>query len=158
MSKAPMPASCLHALAQLDFLSYLCLQSSYASLLNNYTSNSTYRANLNSALSSITNGKENDYGFYNLSVGQGLNKVNTITLCRGDVTVSQCRTCLGEAVPKLKELCPTQREAIGWYDDCMLRFSDRNIFGKAELVPYFKETSGTNATEGAKFNSTLAPC
>ncbi|KAL9255073.1 Cysteine-rich receptor-like protein [Drosera capensis] len=147
---------CLHTLAQPDFLSYLCLQSSFANSLNNYTSNSTYRANLNSALSSITNGIENDYGFYNLSVGQGINKVNTIALCKGDVTVSQCRTCLGEAVPKLKELCPTQREAIGWYDDCMLRYSARKIFGEVELTPYFNETSGTNATEGAKFNSTLA--
>ncbi|GAB2259665.1 hypothetical protein Droror1_Dr00010520 [Drosera rotundifolia] len=149
-------SSCLHTLAQPDFLSYLCLQTSFASSLNNYTSNSTYRVNLNSALSSITSRKGNDYGFYNISVGQGFNKVNAIALCRGDVTVSQCRTCLGEAVPKLKELCPTQREAIGWYDDCMLRYSGRNIFGETELSPYFNETSGTNATEGAKFNSTLA--
>ena len=47
----------------------------------NYTSNSTYRANLNTLLSSMYSNNEIDYGFYNFSAGESPNKVNAIVLC-----------------------------------------------------------------------------
>ncbi|GAB2298147.1 hypothetical protein Dimus_032218 [Dionaea muscipula] len=148
----------LGTLAQPSFLSYLCLRSSFADSLNNYTSNSTYKANLNTVLSSISTDTHIDYGFYNFSVGKSYDKVNAIALCRGDVTLPQCHACLNDAIPKIKEQCPSQREAIGWYDNCMLRYSNRNIFGEVELDPYFNETSPADLADdiiGAKYNQTL---
>ena len=44
----------------------------------NYTSNSTYRANLNTLLASMYSNTEIDYGFYNFSAGESPNKVNAI--------------------------------------------------------------------------------
>ncbi|KAJ7967622.1 Cysteine rich receptor like kinase [Quillaja saponaria] len=87
----------------------------------NYTANSTYKANLNTLLSNLTSNTEIDYGFYNSSYGQNSDKVYAIGLCRGDVKPDDCRSCLNDTIVLLPEVCPNQKEAIVWYDNCMLR-------------------------------------
>ncbi|GLT64227.1 hypothetical protein SLA2020_367330 [Shorea laevis] len=68
---------------------YVCSES------GNYTSNSTYRANLNSLLASMSSNTEIDYGFYNLSTGENsTDKVHMIALCRGDIFPDECRSCV----------------------------------------------------------------
>ncbi|GAV80708.1 Stress-antifung domain-containing protein [Cephalotus follicularis] len=58
--------------------------------VRNYTSNSTYKTNPDTLLSSISSNNDIDYVFYNLSSGgQGHNEeVNAIVLCRGDVNLN----------------------------------------------------------------------
>ncbi|KAM1033414.1 hypothetical protein TB2_036400 [Malus domestica] len=104
----------------------------------NYTTNSTYQTNLNRLLSSLPSDQNgNGYGFYNASYS--LNSSNehiyAIGLCRGDVTVGDCRSCLNNSQYDLLQLCPNQKEAIGWYDNCMLRYSNRSIYGVMETEP-----------------------
>jgi hypothetical protein len=105
----------------------------------NYTANSssTYEANLNHLLSSFSSDTKIDYGFYNSSYGQNSDQVYAIGLCRGDVNPDVCRGCLKNATSALKQLCPNQKEAIGWYDECMLRYSNRSIYGVLETIPEF---------------------
>ncbi|RVW87214.1 Cysteine-rich receptor-like protein kinase 26 [Vitis vinifera] len=78
------PILILHLLAvtnaQPKFLYYRCSNG-----VGNYTNNSTYKANLNTLLTSLSSNNEIDYGFYNFSAGQNSDKVNAIALCRGDV-------------------------------------------------------------------------
>ncbi|GMY32332.1 putative receptor-like protein kinase At4g00960 [Fagus crenata] len=116
----------VQAIAQPSFLYYSCLDN------GNYTRNSTYQANLNDLLSSLTSNTKIDYGFYNKSYGQNPDKVYALGLCRGDVKPEVCRSCLNNATNLLPLLCPYQKEARGWYDYCMLRYSLRNIFGIKE--------------------------
>jgi hypothetical protein len=61
------------AIAQPQFRYQLCLEN------GNYTSNSTYNANL--GLSSLSSNTQIDYGFYNVSYGQNPDKVYAIGLC-----------------------------------------------------------------------------
>ena len=75
----------------------------------NYTSNSTYRANLNTLLASMYSNTEIDYGFYNFSAGESPNKVNAIVLCRGDVSTDVCRTCINESSSTHCSLVQTKR-------------------------------------------------
>ena len=63
----------------------------------NYTSNSTYRANLNTLLASMINNTKINYGFYNFSFGEAPDKVYAIALCRGDASPSECRSCISGA-------------------------------------------------------------
>ena len=63
----------------------------------NYTSNSTYRANLNTLLASMINNTKKNYGFYNFSFGEAPDKVYAIALCRGDASPSECRGCISGA-------------------------------------------------------------
>jgi hypothetical protein len=121
----------VQAIAQPPFLYNFCLDK------GNYTRNSTYQANLNDLLSSLTSNTKIDYGFYNKSYGQNPDKVYALGLCRGDVKPEVCRSCLNNATNLLPLLCPYQKEAIGWYDYCMLRYSFRNIFGIREDSPSF---------------------
>ncbi|KAE9618636.1 putative protein kinase RLK-Pelle-DLSV family [Lupinus albus] len=139
-----------HAIAQQRFLSNVCNDN-----LGNYTANSTYKTNLNTLLSSYSSNTQNDYGFYNFSQGQDSDKVNGIGMCRGDVTPDVCRSCLNDSTVFLTESCPNQKEAIVWYDNCMLRYSNRSIFGVMEPDPKFYIYPLTNATDMDQFDDVL---
>ncbi|CAL0316323.1 unnamed protein product [Lupinus luteus] len=120
-----------------------------------YTTNSTYHTNLNTLLSNLTSNTEiNNYGFYNLSYGQDTNKVYAIGLCRGDIKPDKCNSCLNNARTNLTELCPNDKGAIGWFDDekCMLRYSDRLIFGHLETGPAYYVWNLNNASDSNEFN------
>ncbi|XP_030938773.1 putative receptor-like protein kinase At4g00960 isoform X1 [Quercus lobata] len=113
------------------FLYYNCSDN------GNYTSNSTYKANLNRVLYSLSSNTEIDYGFYNFSYGKSPDQVYSIGLCRGDVNPDICLSCLKNATNLLTLLCPTQKEAIGGFDYCLLRYSFRDIFGIMVGSPAF---------------------
>ncbi|QCE08412.1 putative receptor-like protein kinase At4g00960 [Vigna unguiculata] len=119
-----------------------------------YTANSAYHANLNTLLSTLISNTEIDYGFYNFTNGENTDKVYAIGLCRGDVEPENCRTCLNGSRANLTERCPNRKEAIGWYEDekCMLRYSDRNIFGLMEIGPAFYANNDRNASDLDEFN------
>ncbi|XP_062088339.1 cysteine-rich receptor-like protein kinase 29 [Humulus lupulus] len=102
----------------------------------NYTLNSTYHDNLNYLLSTLPSSQnDNGFGFYNLSYGNSPNQVYAIGLCRGDIMPNVCQSCLNESTHLLQERCPNQKEAVAWYDNCMLRYSDRSYFGVMETNP-----------------------
>ncbi|XP_058725196.1 cysteine-rich receptor-like protein kinase 44 isoform X2 [Vicia villosa] len=124
----------------------------------NFTNNSTYQTNLKTLLSSLTSNTQINYGFYNFSNGQNTNKVNAIALCRGDVkNQNDCLSCLKASSNNLTQLCPNQKEAIGWYEDekCMLRYSDRSIFRLLETGPAYYAHNLANATDLSVFNETV---
>uniref|UniRef100_A0A2N9G047 Gnk2-homologous domain-containing protein n=1 Tax=Fagus sylvatica TaxID=28930 RepID=A0A2N9G047_FAGSY len=101
----------------------------------NVTSNSTYRANLNNLLSSLSSKTQMVNGFYNFSAGENSDKVNAIALCRADLTSTDCRSCVNMSAHELLQLCPNQKEGIMWYENCTVRYSDRFIFGSMESEP-----------------------
>ncbi|KAI4298620.1 hypothetical protein L6164_032156 [Bauhinia variegata] len=105
---------------------------SYCFNYNNYTTNSVYKTNLNTLLSNLTSNAEIDYGFYNLSYGVNLDRVNAIGLCRGDVKPYDCRSCLDNSRVRLPHECPVQKKAIGGYDECMLYYSNHLMSGLVE--------------------------
>ena len=136
--------------AKPEFLYNFCINDN-----GNYTANSTYQNNLNTLLSNLTSNTQINYGFYNLSYGQNTDKVNAIGLGRGDVKPDVCRSCLNDSRVLLTKLCPNQKEAIGWYEDCMLRYSNRSIFGVMEASPSFYMANPNNVTEVDQFNPVL---
>ncbi|TXG47189.1 hypothetical protein EZV62_026483 [Acer yangbiense] len=139
--------------AQPNFLYHFCLSNN-----GNYTTNSTYQKNLNSLFSSISSSNissEINSGFYNISSGQNSDKANAIALCRGDVNLDACRSCINDSISKLTQLCPNQKEAIGWYDNCMLRYSNRTILGIRETSPRFYKWNSNNVSSLVQFNQVL---
>ncbi|KAK2644339.1 hypothetical protein Ddye_019534 [Dipteronia dyeriana] len=77
-------------------------------------------------------------GFYNFSAGrQNSDKANTIALCRGDVNLDACRSCI-------TQLCPNQKEVIGWYDNCIM-----------ETSPLFYKWNINNVSSLVQFNQVL---
>ncbi|RDX85763.1 Cysteine-rich receptor-like protein kinase 26, partial [Mucuna pruriens] len=135
------------ATAQPGFVNYRCIDKN-----GNYTANSTFQANLKTLLSNLSSNTNIDYGFYNVSKGQNSDKVNAIGMCRGDLKAEACRSCLNNSRVLLTRLCPNQKEAIGWYDQCMLRYSTRSIFGNMEFEPSYYIWNKRNAPTADEFN------
>ncbi|KAK1304026.1 Cysteine-rich repeat secretory protein 38 [Acorus calamus] len=117
---------------------------------SNYTTNSTYQANLNTLLSSLSsNGPTN--GFFNTTQGNPPDQVDGLVLCRGDTNVSECAACLDTAVVDVVQSCPTQKGAIIWYDNCLLRYSNIRFFNSVENSPKFFMSNVNNPTDPAPF-------
>ncbi|XVF25966.1 hypothetical protein REPUB_Repub13aG0259500 [Reevesia pubescens] len=123
----------------------------------NFTTKSTYEANLNDLLSSFSSIAANDYGFYNMSVGENTDTVNAIALCRGDIQPDVCLSCNNNATTALTNLCPNRKEAAIWYDFCMLRYSNRSIFGVMDSSFINGLVNNENVTDADSFNAALNP-
>ncbi|KAK4590138.1 hypothetical protein RGQ29_020620 [Quercus rubra] len=141
------PMSTLIAQATAQFLYHSCFN-----VRGNYTINSTYEANLNLVLSNISSNTQVENGFYPNSMGQDPDKVYAIGFCRKDIKQDDCLDCLKNASRVLPQNCPNRKEAIGWYDYCMIRFSDRSIFGIMEVNPsmFMWNTGSVSDQDGYK--------
>ncbi|KAD7477483.1 hypothetical protein E3N88_00619 [Mikania micrantha] len=132
--------------AQPNFLANVCGQN------ENYTANSTYRRNLDTALSILPT-TDTGFGFFNHSTGQGSDTVNSAALCRGDVEPGLCRSCLNDSIVKLREMCPNQKEALGYYDNCLLKYSNKTVFEGGGRILYNLQ----NASDVDGFNRAVRP-
>ncbi|XAR53735.1 Non-specific serine/threonine protein kinase [Bertholletia excelsa] len=98
-----------------------------------YTQNSTFKSNLDDLLSSLTSTANDAGGFRNSTAGSGAwTAVYGLFLCRGDVSAADCSNCVADAANELVQYCPTEKAAVSYYDNCMLRYSDTYFFGVLE--------------------------
>ncbi|KAB1223253.1 Cysteine-rich receptor-like protein kinase 27 [Morella rubra] len=86
-------------------------------------------------------------GFYSYSHSRDPDKVYAIGFCRGDLKPDVCRSCLNNSTAALVQRCPNQKEAIGWYDQCSLRFSARSMFGIGQSMPNFVMYNARNVSD-----------
>ncbi|KAK2990998.1 hypothetical protein RJ640_005480 [Escallonia rubra] len=118
----------------------------------NYTQHSAYPNNLDNLLYTLST---KTTSFSNFSSGQTPDVANGIALCRGDVDPDTCRRCVDDSTRRLKQLCPNQKEAIGYYDDCTVRYSNRFIFGIMETTPCVYLANTAVAPNVVQFNQTV---
>jgi|UniRef100_A0A2N9F1N6 hypothetical protein len=142
------------------FLISLTLPSAQPQVCSNkgtFSTNSTYDKNLNLLLSSLPSNTTANGGFYNATAGQDPNKVYTLALCRGDLDTTKCYKCVDTSSRDITKQCPNQKEAIIWGGACILRYSNRNIFGTMEVAPfqYVPNPNNISSTELDHFNQTL---
>lgn len=143
-----------HVLLQLASLNTAlpdCMQQTCYYERGNYTLNSAYQRKLGSLLSSLESNNETDFCFYNLSVGQPPNQVNSIAFCRGDVGLDDCQGCIRNASLKILEVCPNQTDAIGIYNFCRLWYSNSTIFGVLDDSRTFFIRNPNNASNVNQF-------
>ncbi|KAE8652683.1 hypothetical protein Csa_013336 [Cucumis sativus] len=68
-----------------------------------------------------------------------------------EITPRACQTCLNNSITLLPKNCPSQVEAIGWYEHCMFRYSDLSFFSLMELSPGFYMTNSFNSSDPLRF-------
>ncbi|KAI9124304.1 hypothetical protein K1719_005604 [Acacia pycnantha] len=56
-------------------------------------------------------------------------------MCLGGINIQLCHQCVVIAAQKLSSDCQFDKEAIIWYDKCMLRYSNRSFFSTVETSP-----------------------
>ncbi|XP_023898167.1 cysteine-rich receptor-like protein kinase 10 [Quercus suber] len=104
-----------------------------------FSPNSTYQSNLNNLLSFLNANSTRETGFYNTTVGQTRTPENTVYglfLCRGDLATNECQECVSTATKEIvQQYCPEEKVAVVWYDECMLRYSNRSFFSVMEAQP-----------------------
>ncbi|KAG5622816.1 hypothetical protein H5410_008034, partial [Solanum commersonii] len=115
------------SIAQSNFTSSVC---STDSNITEFSPNSAYDTNLNTILSSVSRNMDS-FGFYNSSIGLNSDTVSVIAQCRGD------------------------RWAFGYYDRCMLRYSNESIIGNVANQPGRVLSNGLNASSSDEFMGDL---
>ncbi|GFS29847.1 cysteine-rich RLK (RECEPTOR-like protein kinase) 20 [Actinidia rufa] len=110
----------------------------YVNCTNNhvtYTPDSTYAANLDALFASLSSNATNPAGFHNSTAGRGPPDVAYgLFLCRGDISPAACQRCVTFASAQVVQRCPTLKQATIWYDNCMLRYSNKSIFAAPDLT------------------------
>nr|GMD83092.1 cysteine-rich receptor-like protein kinase 25 [Ipomoea batatas] len=129
-------------------LSYYCPNTT------TYAPNSTYRANLNSLLSTLSSNATRQNGFHSYTAGGRDSSGDTaygLFMCRGDVSTSDCEACVRNASRDIFQLCPNEKTVVVWYDFCMLRYSNSSMFGRADQSPVLYLYNTQNDSQPARF-------
>ena len=107
---------------------------------NTFTPNSTFHTNLNTLLSSLSsNVSTGNVRFFNTTAGShGSDTVYGLFMCRGDVPLALCKECAGFAAQTIASSCPLATEAVIWYNECLLRYSNRFFFSSMEEWPRYQ--------------------
>lgn len=114
-----------------------------------FTPKSSYESSLNRVLSALSKASSTtSNGFYNATSPSPSSNDTAygLFLCRGDVPSAECATCVPNAAAELPFYCPHDKEAVIWYDDCMLRYSNQYIFSSLEESPLGQLYNYQNAT------------
>ncbi|XP_021817360.1 putative cysteine-rich receptor-like protein kinase 9 [Prunus avium] len=108
-------------------------------------STSTFKSNLNQLLSTLSSNanRNNTAGFYNATVGTAYG----LFLCRGDVSARVCEECVANATSEALLRCPDNQQAVVWYDNCTLRYSNQPFYSEAATSPELETWSERNLTQ-----------
>ncbi|KAF8043205.1 hypothetical protein BT93_A1524 [Corymbia citriodora subsp. variegata] len=144
----------------LSFCSALLIQAAlgadplfhFCSTSENFTASSPYESNL-SKLTSFLYTMTPASGFGLGSIGQYQDQVYGLALCRGDTSPSDCKACVADAGAEIRRLCPRNKGAIIWYDNCMFKYLDTNFFGQIDNTNKFYMWNLNNVSDPEVFNS-----
>ncbi|KAK9946099.1 hypothetical protein M0R45_011576 [Rubus argutus] len=78
--------------------------------------------------------------------GDDTDTVYATGVCRGDNKVDACGKCLSDSTYLLTNACPNQKEAVGCFDNCTLRYSNRSLYGVMESVPALISLNSQNVS------------
>ncbi|XP_023635510.1 cysteine-rich repeat secretory protein 58 [Capsella rubella] len=121
-----------HAISESDHMKTFCDESSK----NTTRNNTTYNTNLNTLLSTLSN-QSSFANYYNLTTGLASDTVHGMFLCTGDVNRTTCNACVKKATIEIAKNCTNHREAIIYYVDCMVRYSDKFFLSTLETHPSY---------------------
>eukprot|EP00261_Vitis_vinifera_P032752 XP_019073995.1 PREDICTED: putative cysteine-rich repeat secretory protein 7 [Vitis vinifera] len=97
---------------------------------DNDSDSANYIDNLTSLLGSLSS-KASTNSFYN----DTFNQIYSLYLCRGDVDATTCQNCVKTASQEIQKRCQSNKTAIIWYDECIVRYSNLNFFGIGQTTP-----------------------
>lgn len=114
----------------------------------NYTRGGAFQTNLGALLSSLPAAAAASLGFAENVTGAAPDQAYGHGQCRADVNTSDCLACLDGVARDMASdtKCSGRKEALFFYDACLLRRSDTNFFGVADTSVVAGAWSPQNAT------------
>ncbi|KAJ6420679.1 hypothetical protein OIU84_028103 [Salix udensis] len=121
------------------------------SITPNSSVTSSYKTSLSVLMVSI-NQLAPVEGFALGSLGQNnLDRPYGLVLCIGDVSSSDCRTCAVNATREISKSCPDSKRAVIAYDNCLLKYSEKDFFGQIDDETKFYMWNGNNVSNPVLF-------
>ncbi|XP_019420594.1 PREDICTED: cysteine-rich receptor-like protein kinase 8 [Lupinus angustifolius] len=119
-----------------------------------YSPNSILSRNLKVLLYSLITNSSQQNGEYSTIMGFGTtDAVNGLFLCRGDINTTLCQHCVNNSSTQITKHCPNQTEAVIWYDECLLRYTNK-YFKYYSIQPRVNYQHG-NKISDVDFNQSL---
>ena len=152
-----------------SFLSLVLLQSSSeAAKLDSYyvyhicrresntSSGGLFMFNVGTLFSTKLYDEAGRYLYSNATEGDYPDKVYGLYNCRFDVSNDVCQDCIKVAIHTIVTNCTGAKEAIVWYDRCMVRFSNISFVSTLETEDFVCVCNRMNVTDPYKFSNILA--
>ncbi|KAK3135213.1 hypothetical protein QOZ80_5BG0416150 [Eleusine coracana subsp. coracana] len=113
----------------------------------NYTRGSTFQANLEALLSSLPAAAVASSGLFamNSTGATPPDQAFGLAQCRADVNASDCRSCLDNMVKDMATKCPGQKDAMLFYDFCLLRHANASFSARLQLGKLMTNLTATAA-------------
>ncbi|CAK7355389.1 unnamed protein product, partial [Dovyalis caffra] len=93
----------------------------------------SYKTSLNVLMGSFCHLASANKGFALGSLGQNnQDRPYGLVLCRGDISSSACRICVANATREIRKRCPNSKAAILAYDNCLLKYANKDFFGQID--------------------------
>ena len=126
---------------------------------NKFTPNSTFQSHLTTLFSSLTSEASSNVEFFNNTI-TGTNSSDTVYglfMCRGDIPSDLCNHCVGNATQRLSTHadCTLSKAAVVYYDECIVRYSNRSFFSTLTMQAGYVLWNPTNMTNQESFKSLL---
>ena len=125
------------------------LDPAYLSLnCSNETTSSAFLSNLRALLSSLSSNATTNPGFFKTTV-DGRNPSDSVSglfMCRGELNPTLCQLCVLKAIQRISSECPSSREAIVWYNHCMLRYSHGPSLSTEDTNPTYHHFNIVNTS------------
>ncbi|XP_031499282.1 cysteine-rich repeat secretory protein 38-like [Nymphaea colorata] len=95
----------------------------------NYTGGSKFERNMHGVFNILTKDAPPS-GFANVTKGKGSGRVYGQAQCRGDIDPEGCNSCIrNSTLDIVQKYCPNASDAIIWYENYQLRYSNTDFFG-----------------------------
>ncbi|KAK4258907.1 hypothetical protein QN277_005303 [Acacia crassicarpa] len=117
-----------------------------------FTADSAFQSDRATLLSSLASNKAIDF-YSDTVVGRG-DTIYGFFMCRGD-DLTTCHQCVVNATQRLPSECPISKEAIVWYDECLLRYSNRSFFSTVATTPRVALLNTGSVSAPASFMRTV---
>ncbi|EFH48854.1 predicted protein [Arabidopsis lyrata subsp. lyrata] len=114
-----------------------------------FTPNGTYDTNRRLVLSTLASNVSSRDGYYNVSVGEGPERIYALGLCIPGSDPKLCSDCIQPVSLALLQNCPNQTDSYQWGIKtmlCLVRYSNHSFFNSLNLQPVLKLCSPMNIT------------
>ncbi|KAJ4786954.1 Cysteine-rich receptor-like kinase [Rhynchospora pubera] len=112
--------------------------SSICSPTDKYTNGSTFEFNLVHLIDYLYRDATTNGGFSTLSSGNWPDEAYGLIMCYDEYTVEDCISCLRNTTSlEASEICPRSKTAVIYYDQCFLRYSDKNFFSQVNSHDHY---------------------
>ncbi|KAG9443934.1 hypothetical protein H6P81_015274 [Aristolochia fimbriata] len=113
-----------------------------------YSGDATFQGNLNSLMTSIVNSATfvsyNNFTISGSGGGSGGGKVYGLYQCRGDLTTSECATCVQHCVSQLGILCLDATGGTLQLDGCYVKYDNFSFIGAQDKSLVLKRCGSTS--------------